>query len=302
MKHVLISGGSGLVGTHLTKLLQQKGYFVSHLSRSTRDDTKEVKQFHWNPAQHTINPEAIAQADIVVHLAGAGVADQRWTKARKKEIIDSRVQSAQVLTNELKRQKKKLSAFISASAVGWYGMTISDQIKEESEPAYPDFFGDCCRLWEKSVDEVESTGTRLVKLRIGIILAREGGFLPKVAGPVRWFVGSPLGSGKQWIPWIHIDDVCALFLQAIEQETMQGVYNAVGPEHTTNKTITEAIGRTLHRPVVLPAIPAFLLKIMLGEMAMMIVNGNRISNQRILKTGFQYQFPTLKNALNNLLD
>jgi uncharacterized protein len=301
MKNVLITGGSGLVGTHLTRLLQKKGYSVAHLGRGKSAAVPGVKQYHWDPQQQTVDDAAIAGADIIVHLAGAGVADEKWTAERKKLIISSREQSAALLANALKRLGKKPEVVVSASAIGWYGMITTDQISEENEPAHPDFFGECCKRWEQSIDPVAELGIRLVKLRIGIVLARESGFLLKVAAPVRWFGGSPLGTGKQWIPWIHIDDLCAMFLQAVEQQSMQGVYNAAGPQHNTNKEVTKAIGKAIGRPVFLPPVPGFVLKLMLGEMAQMIVNGNRISNKKILETGFNYQFKTLDTALENLL-
>lgn len=300
-KHILITGGSGLVGTHLSRLLLQKGYTVSHLGRGKKNALQGISFFEWDPARGYIQPGAVEQADYIIHLAGAGVADEKWTAERKKLIIDSRVQSAQLLVSELQKAGKKPEAFISASAIGWYGMITTDHISTETEPAHSDFFGECCRLWEESVAPVSGMGIRLVKLRIGIVLARESGFLPKVAAPVKWLAGSPLGSGKQWVPWIHIDDLCTMFLQAIEQTNMQGIYNAAGPQHITNKEITKAIGKALHRPVFLPAVPAFALKLALGEMAQMIINGNRISNQKILSTGFTYKYNTIEKALNNLL-
>ncbi|MCA6365132.1 MAG: TIGR01777 family protein [Bacteroidetes bacterium] len=300
-KHVLITGGSGLVGTHLSRLLLQKGYSVSHLGRGKKNAAQGISFFGWDPARGYMEPGALDNADYIIHLAGAGVADEKWTAARKKLIIDSRVQSAQLLVNELQKAGKKPEAFISASAIGWYGMTTTERICEETDTAHSDFFGECCRLWEESVEPVSAMHIRLVKLRIGIVLARESGFLPKVSAPVKWLAGSPLGSGKQWVPWIHIDDLCRMFLQAIEQPAMQGVYNAAGPQHLTNKEITKAIGKALRKPVFLPAVPAFALKLALGEMAQMILNGNRISNQKILRTGFTYKYNTIEKALHNLL-
>jgi hypothetical protein len=302
MSNVLITGGSGLVGGHLTRQLLSKGYTVAHLGRSMHTADAGIQQFIWDPSRGLIDPKAIEQADVIVHLAGAGVADKRWTADRKQLIIDSRVTSAQLLVNEIKRQQKKLSAFVSASATGWYGMTNHQHECEEDEPAYPDFFGDCCKYWEESVDPITTMNIRLVKLRIGIVLAREGGFLPQVAAPVKLFAGAILGSGKQWTPWIHIDDVCAMFIQAIEQKTITGVYNVVGPQPSTNQEITKAIGRALHRPIFLPPVPEFILNILFGEMAKMLVTGNRISNKRIVDTGFRYAFPNLESALSDLLN
>jgi uncharacterized protein (TIGR01777 family) len=297
---VLITGASGLVGFHLTKLLLAKGYEVGHLGRKKNGDGA-VKQFTWNPLNETIEKGAIAWADVIVHLAGANVSEGRWTEKRKKEIIDSRVKGAQTLAKAVRDENSKAKIFISAAAVGWYGMITSEKIFAENDPPANDFFGTVCLKWENAADLLEEAGLRTVKLRIGVVLAKESGALPQLAAPVKWFVGSPLGSGKQWMPWIHIDDLCELFLKTIEDETMSGAYNAVAGQHVTNKEFVRSIGKVLHRPVFFPPVPKFALKLALGEMSGIVTEGSRASNEKIVKAGFVFKYEELQLALEDLL-
>jgi uncharacterized protein (TIGR01777 family) len=297
---ILITGASGLVGTHLTDYFLKLGHEVAHLGRKKNPENR-VKQFRWDIEKNEIDAEAIQWADAVVHLAGANVAEGKWTAKRKVEIINSRVKSTALLLETIRKNKNSIRAIASASAVGWYGMITSEKIFSEEDPAATDFFGECCRLWEAAVDKLESENCRVVKLRIGVVLAKEGGALPKLVRPVKWFVGSPLGSGKQWMPWIHIDDLCALFLKALEDEQMSGSYNAVTSQDATNKMFVKATGKILHRPVFLPPVPEFLLRLFLGEMAGIVTKGSRVSNEKILRTGFKFRFVELSEALIDLL-
>ncbi|MEO5643516.1 MAG: TIGR01777 family oxidoreductase [Bacteroidia bacterium] len=298
--NILITGASGLVGLHLTELLLSKGYTVAHLGRKKSADAT-VKQFTWDPSKEILEAGAISWADAIIHLAGASVSEGRWTEKRKNEIIDSRVKGAQLLAKAIRQEHSKAKVFISASAVGWYGMITSEKIFTETDSPANDFFGTVCLKWENAADLVEETGLRTVKLRIGVVLAKDGGALPKLAAPVKWFVGSPLGSGKQWMPWIHIDDLCALFVKAVEDEQMSGAYNAVAPNPVTNKEFVKTIGKVLHRPVFLPPVPGFALKLALGEMAQIVTEGSRVSNEKIRKAGFTFRYNELQPALENLL-
>jgi uncharacterized protein (TIGR01777 family) len=298
--NILITGASGLIGFHLTKLLMQQGHVVAHLGRKKTGDS-EVKQFTWDPLNGTIEEGAVAWAEAIIHLAGASVSEGRWTEKRKKEIIDSRVKGAQVLAKAILKEKTKAKTFISAAALGWYGIITSEKIFTENDLPANDFFGTCCLKWENAADLLEEVGLRTVKLRIGVVLAKEGGALPQLAAPVRWFVGSPLGSGKQWMPWIHIDDLCAMFVKALEDESMSGSYNAVASQHVTNKEFVKSIGKVLHRPVFFPPVPKFALKLFLGEMSGIVTEGSRASNEKILKTGFSFKYNQLMPALENLL-
>lgn len=297
---ILITGASGLIGFHLTKLLLEKGHDVAHLGRK-KSAGSNVKQFTWDPLKETIEKGALAWADAIVHLAGANVSEGRWTDKRKKEIIDSRVKGAQLLAKAVPEEHSNAKVFISAAAVGWYGMITSDKIFTEKDPPANDFFGTVCLKWENAADLLEEAGLRMVKLRIGVVLAKESGALPQLAAPVKWFAGSPLGSGKQWMPWIHIDDLCALFLKAIEDESMSGAYNAAAAQHVTNKEFVRSVGKVLHRPVFFPPVPKFALKLFLGEMSGIVTEGSRVSNEKVLKTGFVFKYGELLPALRDLL-
>lgn len=297
--NILITGASGLIGTHLTEFLIARGHKVGHLGRKkTRDE--RVEHFTWNLEKDEIDEAAGKWADAIIHLAGANVSEMRWTNERKKEIIGSRVKSAQLLARLLKNETVKPKVLISASGIGYYGMVTGEKIFSETDPPSRDFFGECCSKWESSADLFEEMDIRVVKLRIGVVLAGDGGALQKIAGPVKWFIGSPFASGKQWMPWIHIDDLCALFLKAIEDEQMLGVYNTATSQQVTNKEFVKTIGKALHRPVFFPRIPKLVLKMMLGEMSGIVTEGSRVSNEKLLKTGFQFQHVDLEEAMSDL--
>ncbi|MGE0589558.1 MAG: TIGR01777 family oxidoreductase [Cyclobacteriaceae bacterium] len=298
-KNILITGGSGLVGTRLTEMLLQKGYQVSHLSRTAGEDGP-IKVFQWDVEKGIVDPKAFESIHAIIHLAGAGIADRPWSEKRKREILESRTHSTALLEKSLKDIPNKVEAFISASAIGYYGYAGSDHVfREEDQPA-SDFLANVVREWEHAVDRISSSNIRVAKLRIGILLSEKGGALVELARPVRLFVGSSLGSGEQYVSWIHIDDVCAMFIHALENN-LNGVYNAVAPEPVTNKELTKAIARTLGRPLWLPNVPAFILKMVLGEMVDLVINGSKVSPAKIERTGFQYRFPDLNEALKDLL-
>jgi len=298
---ILITGASGLIGSHLTVFLIDRGHDVAHLGRKKMHEGK-VRHFNWDLEKEVMDVEACQWADAIIHLAGANVSEKRWTEKRKKEIIDSRVKGAQLLARNFRDQKTIPKVIVSASGVGYYGMETIERIFSETDPPSKDFFGECCSKWETSIDLFEEIGMRTVKLRIGVVLAKEGGALPKLAGPVKWMIGSPLASGKQWMPWIHIDDVCELFLRAIEDDNMHGVYNAIASQQITNKQFVKTIGKVLHRPVFFPRIPKFVLKMMLGEMSGIVTEGSRVSNEKLLKTGFAFKHVELENAMKDLLE
>jgi uncharacterized protein (TIGR01777 family) len=297
--NVLISGGTGLIGSHLTPMLQKRGYAVGLLSRSPlqRDD---VVSFVWDPGRGSIDGEAIRWADAIIHLAGAGIADQRWTDKRKKEIISSRERSGDLLFKALKEAQKPLEVFVGASAVGYYGgKSRVGNFKEDEEPA-TDFQGITCQRWEAASRQVQELNIRTVILRVGVVLTSAGGALPKMALPIRFGVGSPLGSGKQAVPWIHIDDVCEIFIKALEDQHMEGTFNAVAPEPINNGVLTRGIAQTLHRPLIFPRVPGFALKLLLGDMSEIVLEGNHISSAKILDAGYSFKYATLDKALQHI--
>lgn len=299
METVLITGASGLVGQHLTPLLQQKGYRVVHLSRSVPEKAG-VETFKWDVHKQEIDARAVEQADYIIHLAGAAIADKEWSNERKKEIIGSRVESTHLLFKALLHTPKKLKGFVSASAIGYYGAVFSERIYTETDPAGTDFVAITCKFWEGAAETVAKLGIRVVKIRTGIVLSTQGGALPKMAKPVKFFIGSSLGTGKQYVPWIHIEDLCSIYLKAIEDPSMHGPYNAVAPEGVTNKDFIRSLAKVLHRPLILPPVPAFLINFIFGELAQLVLKGSRVSCQKIENAGYHFKFKTLFSALANL--
>ncbi len=299
METVLITGASGLIGNHLTSLLIKKGYHVIHLSRS-KPENSNITTFLWDIKKQTIDEHALQEADHLIHLAGAGIADKKWTGSRKKEIIDSRVQSIHLLFKTIQKNNKRLKTFISASGVGIYGAITSEKVFYENDPPAEDFLGITCKQWEGAAETIAKLEIRTVKIRTGVVLAEKGGALERIAKPVKLFCGAALGSGNQYVPWIHIDDICRIYLKAIEDESMHGAYNACAPEHVTNKSLTKEIAQVLHKPLVLPNIPAFLLRLFFGEMAKIVLEGSRVSCKKIEQKGFLFKYDTLNKALVNL--
>ncbi len=298
-KNVLISGASGLVGTRLTELLKQKDYQISHLSRSNKEGAIPV--FQWNVKDGTVDEGALTGVYSIIHLAGAGIADKAWTRERKKEILESRTKSTQLLFKTLKERTHGVKTFVSASAIGYYGFGGDEKVfQEEGSPAN-DFLADVVRQWEASVDEIASLGIRVVKIRIGILLSKNGGALAEMIKPIRFGFGSPLGSGSQIMSWIHMDDVCGIFIKAIEDENMKGVYNAVSPNPATNDELMRAAARATNKPFWVPSVPSFVLKVILGEMADLVLKGSRVSAEKIQNAGYEFLHPDLDGALKDLL-
>ncbi|AUD05179.1 TIGR01777 family oxidoreductase [Spirosoma pollinicola] len=298
---VLISGGTGSIGRRLTQLLQEKGYQVSLLSRSPKS-IPNVQVYQWDIKKGHIDPQAIATADHIIHLAGEGIADERWTDERKEAIISSRTQSTDLLAQALAKNPHHVKSFMGASAIGFYGGNTEDRPLIETSQGGSDFLAQTVRAWERSEEQVAALGIRTVKFRIGVVLMTEGGALPKLVQPVKLGAGAPIGSGQQYISWIHLDDLCRLFMQGLSDNSWQGVYNAVAPNPVTNETLTRAIAGVLHKPILLPNIPNFVIKLMYGEMAIVVTGGNYVLNKRIAdETNFQYQYADLTKALENLL-
>ena len=294
---ILITGASGLVGSRLTELLLKKGYEVNHLGRKKKSGN--VPSFVWNIDTGEFDLAALDNVTAIVHLAGAGVADKRWTAERKKEILESRIKSTALLFNTLKANSHGVKTLVSASAIGIYGFAMSEEVFTEQSSPGTDFLAHVTEQWEHEVDTIQSLAIRTVKLRIGIVLARGGGALPQMALPIKLGVGSPLGPGKQYLSWIHLDDLCGMFIKSIEDSGMVGAYNAVVGWHT-NKELVAAIAHALKKPLWAPAVTGFVLKIVLGEMAAMVLNGSKVSSQKINATGFKPMFATIESALENL--
>jgi uncharacterized protein (TIGR01777 family) len=297
-KHILLTGGSGLIGKNLTNLLLSKGYIVSHLSRKPENNSL-VKTYLWNVNKSQIDENCIKGVNIIVHLAGAGIAEKRWTKSRKKELIESRTKSIGLIYNLLKNKTHHVEAVISAAATGYYN-DRGDELLTEDSPPSNDFLAHCCIQWEHAVDKGKDLGLRILKFRTGVVLSADGGALSKMAGPVKLGLGSPLGNGQQWIPWIHHEDVVNLYLYGIENTKLQGVFNMVAPNPVTNAQLTKAIARQLHKPLWLPNVPAFVLKLLLGEMSTIVLGSSKASAQKIEQADFKFKYATIENALANI--
>jgi uncharacterized protein (TIGR01777 family) len=294
MQNILITGGSGLVGQRITALLEKKGYQVAWLSRSAQAGRKS---FIWDIEKQEIDPKAVEWADAIIHLAGAGVAEKRWTPERKKLIIQSRTQSTALLHFALEKAEKRPNTFISASAVGYYGFNTGTALVDETSAAGSDFLAEVVKAWENEAKKMESLDIRTVLLRIGIVLDAEGGALGEMLKPP---VAAPLGSGDQWMSWIHIEDLASMFVFALEKTTLQGVYNAVGPNPATNQQLTQEAANAKGKTYLGIGVPGFALKLVLGEMAAMVLGGNRVSCQKIQKAGFKFEFYELSAALKDI--
>lgn len=296
-KKVLITGGTGLIGKRLTQMLLDKGYEVAFLSRK-KTNIPSVQVFEWDINKGYIEEGAVDNVHFLVHLAGSNVAEGRWTEERKKSILESRTGSIRLIARKLAEKQLKPAAFVSASGISYYGQDTGDKRNTEATPAGNDFLSHVSVEWEKAADEIAVLGTRTIKLRTGIVISKDGGAIPKMALPARLGVGAPLGSGKQWISWIHLDDMCRLYIEALENENWQGAYNAVAVPPVTNEELTNAICKVLHRPRWLPNVPAFALKLVFGEMAAVVLGGNYVVNERIEnETGFNYRYGDLESAL-----
>jgi uncharacterized protein (TIGR01777 family) len=296
--HILITGASGLIGPKLIRNLLEKGHQVSVLSRNPHK-IKGVKVFEWDIDNQTIDNKAFNGVDTIIHLAGAGIAEKRWNKARKQLIIDSRVLSTKLLYRAIEETKAPIKTIISASAVGFYG-DRADEILTENSSNGTGFLADCCQQWENAVEEGKKFGVRLVKFRIGLVLSKQGGALAKLETPVSFFLGAPLGSGNQWMPWIHLTDLLGLFEKAIENPAIEGTFNACSPIPVTNYEFTKILAKTLFRPVWPIKVPEFVLKAILGEMSQVILISNRTSSQKLITAGFKFRYAGLDEALKEI--
>ncbi|SEJ15981.1 hypothetical protein SAMN04487995_3531 [Dyadobacter koreensis] len=298
---VLITGGTGLIGKKLTTFLLKKGYEVAYLTRK-KVNIPSVTVYEWDVKNNYIEAGALENTDYLIHLAGAGVADERWTEERKKEIFSSRTDSIELIARKFKELNIKPKSFVSASGSSFYGEDTGDLQHTEHSPPGKDFLSKVTIEWEKAADQIAALGVRTVKLRTGIVLSNDGGAVPKMAQPAKFGFGAPLGSGKQWLSWIHIDDLCALYIQCMENESWDGAYNAVATPPATNEYFTKLICKALDKPQWLPNVPAFALRLTFGEMANVVLGSNYVINQRIQdETDFQYQFPDLLDALKDVL-
>lgn len=296
MQRVVITGGTGLVGTHLSAVLEKENYDVVYLSRRSMAGER-YKSFRWDPESQYCDKNAFINGDVIIHLAGANIGEKRWSAQRKRVIIDSRVETAKLIYNASIGSGIRPSAFITASGKDYYGSGISDKIYDETDPPGIDFMAETCRLWEAAADPFEAAGIRVVKIRTSLVLAPEGSALSKLKAPAAAGLIVRLGSGRQYFPWIHIDDLCGVYLKAVRDRTMSGPYNASAPDHITHDMLMSEIARQKHLPVFLPHVPEWLLHLVLGEMSEILTTGSRIAPARLLRSGFEFKYAEIAAAL-----
>lgn len=304
MASILITGGTGLIGSALTRALIDSGHEVIILTRSTKG--KRPKQglsyAEWDPAKGTIDRVAVAGADAIVHLAGANVADGRWTDRRKQEIVDSRVQSGALLVKALKEVPNRVQAVVSSSAIGWYGPDPQQPNPRpfvETDPADDSFLGRTCVQWEDSIRPVADLGKRLVLVRTGIVLSKEGGAYAEFRKPLTFGIAPILGNGRQVISWIHIDDMVAFYIRAVVDTSFRGIYNAVAPAPVTNRELMRVMGKAKGFHIPAP-VPSFVLKAMLGEMSIEVLKSATVSSARLEAAGFTFRYPRIEQAVAQL--
>jgi uncharacterized protein (TIGR01777 family) len=298
-KNVLLTGGTGFIGKYLTAELLQKGYSVSILTRVSKPKTTGVTYYVWDVENQKLDEDALLNADYIIHLAGENIADERWTSKRKDAIRDSRIQSVKLIYDTLERLNKRVDAFVSASGIGYYGAVNGEGICTESTLPANDFVGTVCQEWEKSADLMMGLGIRTVKIRTGLVLGKNEGILKKLSPIFKKGFGSVLGSGNQYMPWIHVHDLCMMYIEAIENKKMTGPYNATINDSTTNLIFSKELANSYGFSIWLPNVPAFLIRLMLGERASLLLTGRRVSSDKVKKLGFRFQFKNLAKALKN---
>ena len=295
---VLITGANGVLAKHLAESLESN-YTIRFLTRKV----KKNNEFLWDLSNNYLDPNAFKNVNHIIHLAGSPITNNRWTEKRKEMIYSSRVDSAQLILAELKKNQQTIETFISASAIGYYGTTTTDKILNEESSNGNDFLSDVCKNWEGVAHSFssENVAKRIAIVRIGIIFSNNEGALKKIIQPINWGIGSGIGSGKQWMPWIHISDLSGIFKFLLTHKEISGTFNAVSPEHTTNIELTRKIAKLIQRKIILPNIPKFVMKWIFGEMSVILLEGSRVSSDKIVKSGFNFEYENLNIALKSIL-
>ena len=301
MSKVLIAGGTGLVGNRISQLLTKKGYGINLLSRK-KNSTAKYPTYVWNTNKNFIEERAFEGVEYVINLAGTGIADALWTKSRKKLIIDSRVETTKLLTNYIQKLAIKPKVYIAAAAIGIYGDRGGEELTEESAIGKKGFLVESCVAWENAIRLAdEQNGIRTAALRVGVVLSTKGGALPKMMLPINFFTASYFGNGEQWYSWIHIDDVCRMFIKVMEDESIVGFYNATTPNPLTNKDLTKQLVKALGKKAIVIPAPKAALRLGMGEMADVVLNSNKVFPARMQMAGFKFDFPEFRVAIKNLV-
>lgn len=301
MATILVTGASGLIGSKLCKTLVEEGHRVVALSRNHKTIAiDKVTTYQWNIRKKYIDKKAFKDIEYIIHLAGEDIAKKRWTKERKKHIVHSRIESTNLLFDYVKKLNLPLKKFISTSATGYYGAVSSSHIFNEDTPKGTDFLSDTCLAWEHAAENFSRLGITVCIFRLGVVLSNNGGAFPKMLRPIKWGFGAPVGNGRQYMPWIHIEDAIKLYLYAIEHN-IEGVYNAVASEQLRNKKFMRSIAKAVHRPFFMPKLPSWALKTLMGKRSLIITEGSRVSNAKIKLTGYNFKYDTLDKALHSLV-
>jgi len=292
MSIILITGGTGLIGKQLQKNLKAKNHEIRVLTRNP----KEPHHFKWDIKNNFIDDKAFTNLDYIIHLAGAGIADKKWTLSRKKELIDSRVQSANLLYSKIKEHNIPLKKFISSSGIGFYGAISSNKIYTEQDKPANDFIAKICIEWENAAHQFKTLNIPVTILRTGVVLSKKGGALSKMNTPL---LLSAIGSGKQYMPWIHIEDICNLYILAIENNNFLGIYNGTSPEHHTSKSFMAKLSKVIKKPLTPFNVPSFVLKLIFGELSILLLRGSRISSKKTNQF-YRFKYSKLDKALEKI--
>lgn len=297
MKKVLLAGGTGFIGKHLITFLTENGYELSVLTRKQSTDEPNVKYFHWDVEKGIIDEKAFEHVSAIINLTGANIGAKRWTEKRKKVIVNSRVDSIDLLYQYVAKNSYPIKSFISASAVGYYGAVTTNQIFTEKSQNGNDFLATVCRKWENAARQFENVDCRVVILRQGVVLGKDGGIYKKLASFAKWGINPSVGNGQQHLPWIDVGNLDRLYLFLLENNALRGVYNAVSSEHITMNHFAKKLLMSFGKKSILPNVPAFIIKFLLGEKSSMVLEGSRVSNEKVKETGFEFLYDNLEKSL-----
>lgn len=298
---VLITGATGLIGSAIVKQCHQNNIAVHYLSTS-KDKLQYnpyYKGFYWDPSTGTIDTQCFEDVDAIINLAGSTIA-KRWTTARKQDILQSRIQAISLLKQSLSQQKHKVKHLISASGIGVYPSSLTNYYDETFSDISPTFLGEVVQQWEAAADAFSELDISVSKIRIGLVLSKDGGALPQLVTPIKFWMGAIFGNGEQWQSWIHIEDLARLFVYVLKHQ-LEGTYNAVAPNPVTHTLFTKVVAHTLNKPLLLPKIPKNTLKLILGEMHILLFESQRVSCKKIENKGFHFTYNHLGPALEELL-
>ena len=298
---VLITGATGLIGSEIVKNCHAKGIAVNYLTtnKSKIENNSNYQGFYWNPSQSKIDVNCIKDVGTIIHLVGASIS-KRWTKAHKQAIINSRLETTALLHDTVKNNPNTIKQIISASAIGYYPDSLTNYYSEDEKEISKSFLGQVVEAWEQVVDTFKTLNIIVSKVRIGIVFSNKGGAFPELAKPIKFGAGAVMGSGKQWMSWVHLNDLAGIFMHVL-QHNLEGIYNGVAPNPATNNTITKVIAKKMKRPLFLPNIPKFAMQLVLGEMHIILFESQRVSSKKIEDSGFEFKFNNLEAALEELV-